>query len=54
MPTTTIDGHHIQVDAEGFMTEPMEWTDELAKTLAAHGVAHDVAAGATHRDVSRS
>ena len=34
MPTTTIDGHHIQVDAEGFMTDPMEWTDELATTLA--------------------
>ena len=27
MPITTIDGHHIQVDAEGFMTDP--------KTLAA-------------------
>ena len=35
MPITTIDGHHIQVDAEGFMTDPMEWTDDLARTLAA-------------------
>ena len=22
MPTTTIDGHHIQVDDEGFLTDP--------------------------------
>ncbi|MFC4785015.1 TusE/DsrC/DsvC family sulfur relay protein [Nocardioides sp. MAHUQ-72] len=35
MPTTTIEGHHIQVDAEGFLTDPMEWTDELARALAA-------------------
>jgi len=35
MPITTIDGHHIQVDAEGFMTDPMEWTDDLGRTLAA-------------------
>ena len=35
MPTTTIDGHHIQVDSEGFMTDPMEWSEDLAKALAA-------------------
>ena len=35
MPTTTIDGHHIQVDAEGFMTDPMEWSEDLARALAA-------------------
>ncbi len=35
MPTTTIDGHEIHVDDEGFMTEYSEWSDELAKSLAA-------------------
>ena len=35
MPTTTIDGHTIQVDDEGFMTDPSEWTEPLAKSLAA-------------------
>jgi TusE/DsrC/DsvC family sulfur relay protein len=35
MPTTTIDGHTIQVDEEGFMTDPSEWTEPLAKSLAA-------------------
>jgi tRNA 2-thiouridine synthesizing protein E len=34
MPTTTIDGHEIQVDAEGFMTDPEEWTESLARSLA--------------------
>ena len=28
MPTTTIDGHEIHVDDEGFMTEPDEWTED--------------------------
>ena len=35
MPTTTIDGHAIHVDDEGFMTEYSEWNEELAKALAA-------------------
>ncbi len=34
MPTTTIDGHEIHVDEEGFMTEYDEWSEPLAKTLA--------------------
>ncbi len=35
MPTTTIDGHTIHVDDEGFMTDPAEWSEPLAKSLAA-------------------
>jgi TusE/DsrC/DsvC family sulfur relay protein len=35
MPTTTIDGHTIEVNDEGFMTDPSEWTEPLAKSLAA-------------------
>jgi tRNA 2-thiouridine synthesizing protein E len=34
MPTTTIDGHEIHVDDEGFMTDPEEWSEELATSLA--------------------
>ena len=34
MPTTTIDGHEIHVDDEGFLTEPDEWTEELATSSA--------------------
>lgn len=34
MPTTTIDGHTVQVNNEGFLTDPSEWSDELAKSLA--------------------
>jgi TusE/DsrC/DsvC family sulfur relay protein len=34
MPTTSIDGHQIHVDAEGFMTDPQEWSEPLAKSLA--------------------
>jgi TusE/DsrC/DsvC family sulfur relay protein len=34
MPTTTIDGHTIQVNDEGFMTDPNEWSEPLAKSLA--------------------
>ena len=29
MPVTTIDGHQIHVDDEGFLTEPDEWDEEL-------------------------
>jgi len=35
MPTTTIDGHVIHVDDEGFMTEYTEWSEPLGKALAA-------------------
>ncbi len=35
MPTTTIDGHDIHVDEEGFMTEYAEWDETLGKALAA-------------------
>ena len=35
MPTTTIDNHTIQVNDEGFLTDPTEWSEELATSLAA-------------------
>lgn len=35
MPITTIDGHDLHVDDEGFMTEYAEWSEPLGKTLAA-------------------
>jgi TusE/DsrC/DsvC family sulfur relay protein len=35
MPVTTIDGRQVQVNEEGFMTEPNEWDETLGKTLAA-------------------
>ena len=35
MPTTTIDGHEVHVDEEGFMTEYTEWDETLGKALAA-------------------
>jgi tRNA 2-thiouridine synthesizing protein E len=34
MPTTTIDGHDIHVNDEGFLTDPDEWDEELARSLA--------------------
>jgi tRNA 2-thiouridine synthesizing protein E len=34
MPTTTIDGHDIHVDDEGFLTEYDEWTEALGTALA--------------------
>ena len=34
MPVTTIDGHEIHVDDEGFMTVYEEWDETLAKSLA--------------------
>ncbi|HEY5153833.1 MAG TPA: TusE/DsrC/DsvC family sulfur relay protein [Acidimicrobiales bacterium] len=34
MPVTTLDGHQINVNDEGFLTDPREWTEELAKALA--------------------
>ncbi|GEL97292.1 TusE/DsrC/DsvC family sulfur relay protein [Cellulomonas terrae] len=35
MPVTTLAGHTIHVDDEGFLTDPSEWDDELASVLAA-------------------
>jgi tRNA 2-thiouridine synthesizing protein E len=35
MPTTTIDGHEIHVNDEGFMTDADEWSEPLATSLAA-------------------
>jgi TusE/DsrC/DsvC family sulfur relay protein len=35
MPITTIAGHEIHVNEEGFMTEPSEWSEPLAEALAA-------------------
>jgi TusE/DsrC/DsvC family sulfur relay protein len=34
MPTTTIEGHDIHVDDEGFMTQYSEWSEPLADVLA--------------------
>jgi tRNA 2-thiouridine synthesizing protein E len=34
MPVTTLAGHQIHVDAEGFLTDPTEWDEELAQVLA--------------------
>jgi tRNA 2-thiouridine synthesizing protein E len=34
MTTTTIAGHEVHVDAEGFMTEYDEWTEDLGRELA--------------------
>ncbi len=36
MPVTTMNGHEVHVDDEGFLTQYDEWTEELAKTLAAN------------------
>lgn len=35
MTTTTIDGRSVHVNDEGFLTDPTEWDDDLARTLAA-------------------
>jgi TusE/DsrC/DsvC family sulfur relay protein len=35
MSTTTIDGHTVHVNEEGFLTDPSEWDEQLAKVLAA-------------------
>ena len=35
MTTTTIDGHTVHVNEEGFMTDPSEWDEQLANSLAA-------------------
>ena len=35
MTTTTIDGHTVHVNEEGFLTDPAEWDEDLATSLAA-------------------
>lgn len=35
MPVTTIEGHALHVDDEGFLTDPDEWDDDVARSLAA-------------------
>lgn len=35
MPVTTLDGHQIHVNDEGFLTDPTEWDEALATALAA-------------------
>jgi TusE/DsrC/DsvC family sulfur relay protein len=35
MPVTTLDGHQINVNDEGFLADPKEWTDDIGKALAA-------------------
>jgi TusE/DsrC/DsvC family sulfur relay protein len=34
MPATTIEGHTIHVNEEGFLTDPREWSEDLASSLA--------------------
>jgi TusE/DsrC/DsvC family sulfur relay protein len=34
MTTTTIDGRTVHVNDEGFLTDPREWDEQLATTLA--------------------
>ena len=34
MPVTTLDGHQIHVNEEGFLTDPSEWDEGLATVLA--------------------
>lgn len=36
MPVTTLEGHTVHVDAEGFLTDYGEWDEDLAKVLAAN------------------
>jgi dissimilatory sulfite reductase related protein len=35
MPVTTLGGRPIHVNEEGFLTDPSEWDEDLARTLAA-------------------
>jgi tRNA 2-thiouridine synthesizing protein E len=36
MPVTSLEGHTVHVDDEGFLTEFDEWDEDLAKVLAAN------------------
>ena len=35
MSTTTIAGHEVEVNEEGFLTRPDQWSEDLAPELAA-------------------
>jgi dissimilatory sulfite reductase related protein len=35
MPTMTLAGHDVEVDDEGFIQEPDQWTEEMAPLIAA-------------------
>lgn len=35
MPVTTLEGHTLHVDEEGFLTELGEWDEDVARALAA-------------------
>ena len=35
MPVTTLDGHQIHVNEEGFLTDPSEWDEDLGTALGA-------------------
>jgi len=35
MPTTTIGGHTLEVNSEGFLTDPDAWTEDVGTSLAA-------------------
>jgi tRNA 2-thiouridine synthesizing protein E len=50
MPVTTINGHEIHVDDEGFLTEYDEWNEELGKALASQ---IDIDMSDEHWDVIR-
>jgi TusE/DsrC/DsvC family sulfur relay protein len=34
MTTTLIDGSSVDVDAEGFLTDPAQWNEDLARSIA--------------------
>lgn len=34
MPTTTLAGHTVEVTDDGFLTDPSQWSDDLAEVLA--------------------
>ena len=34
MPTATYDGHDVSVNDEGFLTDPAQWTEEMAPQIA--------------------
>ena len=36
MTVATMAGREVHVDAEGFLTDPSEWDEDLARTLAAN------------------
>jgi tRNA 2-thiouridine synthesizing protein E len=50
MSLATIAGHDVHIDQEGFMTEYGEWTEELARQLAAN---IDIELGDRHWEVIR-